>query len=55
MLCCIQKVIVELLGVEFYGLREPRVGLLLLGQPTPSPVPSIGALCADRHGVKRHA
>ena len=43
----------ELLGVEFYGLRDQRV--LSLGQPTPSPVPRIGALCADRRGVKRHA
>ncbi len=43
----------ELLGVEFYGFLEPRV--LSLGQPTPSPVPRIGALCADRRGVKSHA
>ena len=49
----LRQSIVVLLGVEFYGLREPRV--LSLGQPTPSPVPGIGARCADRRGVKSHA
>ena len=55
----LRRYIVELLGIAFYGLRE--LSVLSLGhlfasqrQPTPSPVPRVGAHCIHRRSVKRH-